>query len=83
MIKKMCILAVVAMGLTAVTTSTADAYIVRRIAPVRRAVLPPYPIARRAVVGPVVRPVYRPVLGRPYYAAPYWGGGGVSINVGW
>lgn len=82
MIKKICVLAVVAVGLTAVSASTADAYIVRRFAPVRRAVLPPYPVARRVVAGPVVRPVYRPVIGRPYYATPYWGGG-VSVNVGW
>ena len=83
MIKKICMLAVVAVGLTAVGASTADAYVVRRFAPVRRAVLPPYPVARRVVAGPVVRPVYRPVVAAPYYAAPVYWGSGVSVSVGW
>ncbi len=50
----------------------ANAWIVRRGRPVRRVVartvLPPYPIARRVVVGPVYRhPV---VYGPSYYAIP-------------
>jgi hypothetical protein len=44
------------------STQDANAWIVRRVAPVRRVVartvLPPYPIARRAIVGPVYRPVF-------------------------
>ncbi len=53
----------------------ADAWVIRRRAPVRRAVartvLPPYPVARRVVAGPVYR---TPVV----YAAPapvYYGTG--------
>lgn len=50
----------------------ANAWIIRRGRPVRRAVartvLPPYPVARRVVAGPVYRhPV---VYGPSYYAAP-------------
>jgi hypothetical protein len=78
-----------AVGAYAVSAETADARVFyRRVAPVRRvaarAVLPPYPVARRAVVGPVYRPVYRPIY-RPI-AAPYYGprvyGPGVSVVVG-
>ena len=59
----------------AMTAHQADAGIViGRVAPVRRVaarvVYPPYPVARRAVVGPVYRPyvypAYRPVM----YGAP-------------
>ena len=51
----------------------ADAWVVRRVAPVRRlaarTVLPPYPIARRVVAGPIYR---RPIIYRRpvIYAAP-------------
>jgi hypothetical protein len=53
-------------------TAAADANAWHRIRPVRRvvarAVLPPYPMARRVVVGPVYRhPV---VYGPSYYATP-------------
>ena len=53
---------------------------VRRVA--ARAVLPPYPVARRAVVGPVYRP-YRPYY-RPvgYGYRPGFYGPGVSVGVG-
>jgi hypothetical protein len=63
------------LGGFAVTARQADAGIViGRVAPVRRVaarvVYPPYPVARRAVVGPVYRPyvypAYRPVM----YGAP-------------
>ena len=63
MLKKMMILTVLVTGFAVAGASDANAWIVRRIAPVRRvaarAVLPPYPVARRAVVRPVLyrRPV--------------------------
>jgi hypothetical protein len=86
MFKKMLALVVVALGMVAVATPPAEAgYYVRRVAPVRRAVLPPYPIARRAVVGPVVGPVVRPYVGPRYYGPVYPGpfyGPGVSVVVG-
>ena len=71
MFKRILIVAVLAIGGSLSLAPQADAGVfVRRIAPVRRvaarAVLPPYPIARRAVVGPIVGPVYRPYL-RPLY----------------
>lgn len=54
----------------------------RRVAPVRhvaaRVALPPYPVARRTVVGPVYRP-YRPYGG---FYGPGFYGPGVSIGVG-
>jgi hypothetical protein len=50
--------------------------VVRRVAPVRRVVLPPYPVARRVVAGPVYRPYYRPYYGPRFY------GPGVSVGVG-
>lgn len=98
MVKKLLVLAVLATGFGLATAPNADAGVfVRRFAPVRRvaarAVLPPYPIARRAVVGPMVRPIYRPAY-RSYYAPAYggygygYGGGlgygpGVSIGIGY
>jgi hypothetical protein len=53
-------------------TAAADANAWHRIRPVRRVVartvLPPYPMARRVVAGPVYR---RPVVyGASYYAVP-------------
>jgi hypothetical protein len=74
MFKRILLVAVVAVGGLAVAAPEADAQVVvRRIAPVRRvaarAVLPPYPVARRVAVGPVVPyyqpyvyPTYRPVI---------------------
>jgi hypothetical protein len=86
MIKRILLGAAVAIGGLVVATPQADAAIVYRVAPVRRmaarAVLPPYPVARRAVVGPVigpypyVYPAYRPVL-----YGPAWYGPGVSVSV--
>jgi hypothetical protein len=82
-------------GSVAAPSQTADAGPFYRVAPVRRvaarAALPPYPLARRAVVGPVYRPFYRPYY-RPY-ASPYYGGyrgyygpglygPGISIGIG-
>ena len=77
MFKRFLILTVLVSGFTFVGTSDANAWVVhrRRIAPVRRAVLPPYPIARRVVAGPVYRPfVYR----RPVVVAP-----AVTVGVGY
>lgn len=85
MFKRTLLLAAVALATLPVAASPADAAIVvRRVAPVRRvaarAVLPPYPVARRAVVAPVVRPMvvpmYRPVVVRP---APVIYAPGVTI----
>jgi hypothetical protein len=71
MFKRILIVAVLAVGGSLALAPQADAGVfVRRIAPVRRvaarAVLPPYPIARRAVVGPVIGPVYRPYVSPLY-----------------
>jgi len=82
MFKKLCIVLALFAGFALVHAPQADAgYFVRRVAPVRRAVLPPYPVARRAVLGPVYRPVLAP---RPYvYGPPVYGyGPGVSVVVG-
>jgi hypothetical protein len=52
-----------------------------------RTVLPPYPIARRAVVGPVYGPVYRPYAYPVYrpviYGAPMIYGPGVAVSIGY
>ncbi|MCA9231150.1 MAG: hypothetical protein KDA57_10885 [Planctomycetales bacterium] len=67
------ILALVGMFSVA-SASDANAWVVRRVAPVRRVaarvVLPPYPVARRVVAGPVYR---RPIVyGAPViYATPH------------
>jgi hypothetical protein len=70
-------------GSFATIAPQADAGIIFRGGPVRRvaarAVLPPYPVARRAVVGPVYRPYYRPV---GYGYRPGFYGPGVSVGVG-
>jgi hypothetical protein len=69
-------------GSYATIAPQADAGIIFRGGPVRRvaarAVLPPYPVARRAVVGPVYRP-YRPW---GYGYGPGYYGPGVSVGVG-
>lgn len=72
--KSLLALAVVGM-FTVASAQDADAWVIRRRAPVRRAVartvLPPYPVARRVVAGPIYR---APVV----YAAPapvYYGAG--------
>jgi hypothetical protein len=76
----------VVVGGSLAVAPTADAGIyVGRIAPVRRvayrAALPPYPVARRAVLGPVYRPYVAPVYG-PRYVRPAFYGPGVSVRVG-
>ena len=79
MLKRFLILTVLVSGFTFVGASDANAWVVRRVAPVRRvaarAVLPPYPIARRVVAGPVYRPV---VYRRPLVYGP-----AVSVGVGY
>ena len=71
MFKRMLLVAVVAVAGFVVSAPQADAgIVVGRVAPVRRVAarvaLPPYPVARRTVVGPVYRPyiypAYRPVI---------------------
>jgi hypothetical protein len=61
------------------------AVFVRRIGPVApvarvatRVALPPYPVARRAVVGPVYGPVYGPVV----YGSPMLYTPGVYVGYG-
>ncbi|MDC0935278.1 hypothetical protein OAS39_03250 [Pirellulales bacterium] len=77
MLKRLLILGVVGVG-ASLTATDADAYIFRRVAPVRRvaarAVLPPYPVARRVTYGPVYRRAYY----APAYYAPH-----VHVGVGW
>jgi hypothetical protein len=71
MFKKLLALVVVALGLVAFATPQAEAgYFVRRVAPVRR-----------AVVGPVVRPIVAPRYYGPVYPAPFYRPG-VSVVVG-
>jgi hypothetical protein len=93
MIKRMLMVAAMAVGGSCVAVEKSDAGIFYRpIAPVRRvaarAVLPPYPVARTVVapVYPVYRPVVAPVApvyyGTPYFGSPYVYGGGVSVVVG-
>ncbi len=75
MFKRILLVAVVALGGLAVAAPEADAGIVfGRVAPVRRVaartVLPPYPVARRVAVGPVV-PAYRPYVYPAYRPVIY------------
>jgi len=86
MLKKLMIVALLVGGISVLDAAEANAWVVRRIAPVRRvaarAVLPPYPVARRVVAAPVV--VRRPVVyRRPVYAAPVVYGPRVSVGVGY
>jgi hypothetical protein len=59
MFKKIAILLALVAGFAIADTPQAEAWPYRRIAPVRRVLAPPYPMARAAVVGP------------RYYARPY------------
>lgn len=78
MIKKAIIMLAVVVGFAVAGAPDANAWIVRRVAPVRRIVTPPYPVARRVVAGPIVyrRPL---VYG---YRAPVVYGPGVYVGVG-
>lgn len=74
MLKRILVVVAVAVGGLFVAAPEADAaVVVRRVAPVRRvayrAALPPYPVARRVVAGPVYRPVVYPAY-RPVIVAP-------------
>jgi hypothetical protein len=87
MIKRM-LLAVAVVGGTMVAAApeTDAGVFVRRVAPVRRVVYPPYPVARRVaapVYAPVVYPAYRPVIygGPGVYGRGFYGPG-VSVGVG-
>jgi hypothetical protein len=92
MFKRILLVAVVAVGGLFAAAPNADAGIViGRVAPVRRVAarvaLPPYPVARRTVVGPVYRPyvypAYRPVIystpAPVFYGSPAIYAPGVSI----
>ncbi len=59
MIKKITIMLALVAGFAIADTPEVNAWPYRRIAPVRRILAPPYPVARGAVVGP------------RYYARPY------------
>ena len=67
MLKRTLVILALFGGFSVMSAAEANAWVVRRVAPVRRvaarAVLPPYPVARRVVAGPVYR---RPLV----YAAP-------------
>jgi hypothetical protein len=81
--KRVLLIAAVLGGFAAAAAPQADAGIFyRRVAPVRRvaarAVLPPYPVARRAAFGPVYRP-YRPYGG---FYGPGFYGPGLSVGIG-
>ncbi len=77
-LKRALLVAAVVGGLGITAAPQADAGIIFRGGPVRRvaarAALPPYPVARRAVYGPVYRPY------RPYYRPVY--GPGISVGIG-
>jgi hypothetical protein len=80
LLKRAMLVVAVVGGLGISAAPQADAGIIFRGGPVRRvaarAVLPPYPVARRAVYGPVYRPY------RPYYRPVYGYGPGVVVGVG-
>jgi hypothetical protein len=86
MFKRILLTVLLVGSFSALSTTEANAWIVRRVAPVRRvaarAVLPPYPIARRVVAGPIYRRpiayarpvVYRaPVVLAPRVSVGYYG----------
>ncbi len=85
MLKRIMVVALLVTGFTAMSAAEANAWVVRRVAPVRRVaartVLPPYPVARRVVAGPIVRRPFvyrRPVV----YAAPAPVVYGPTVSVG-
>ena len=90
MMKRTLLLMALMTGCWLTAAPQADAGIFVRRAPVRRiaarAVLPPYPLARRAVVGPVYRPYYRPYYSSFGYGGYGYGGygygPGVSVGIG-
>ena len=83
MLRRTLLVVAVVAGTTLAVAPQADAGVfVRRVAPVRRVVYPPYPVARRAAIGPAYRtmvyPAYRPVI----YGGPGFYGPGISVGVG-
>ncbi|HMO83862.1 MAG TPA: hypothetical protein PKC18_02970 [Lacipirellulaceae bacterium] len=81
-ISRVALMAALACGFAVTAAPEAEAhYRVRRVAPVRRAVLPPYPVARRAVYGPVYRP-HRAFYGPAFYGGPRFYGPGITVGVG-
>lgn len=89
MIKKFAILAAVVGGFAIADMPKAEAWPYRRVAPVRRVITPPYPVARAVVRPRYVAPRYyvRPYVARPYvtgYRGPaFYGprvGGGIYIG---
>ena len=86
MLKKTLIIALLFGGFTVASAAEANAWVVRRVAPVRRVVartvLPPYPVARRVIAGPVIR--RRPIVyaSPVVYPAPVVYGPTVSVGVG-
>jgi hypothetical protein len=64
MIKKFTILLALVGGFAIADIPQADAWPYRRVAPVRRVLAPPYPVARGAYYA-------RPYVGRSYYGRPY------------
>ena len=81
MLKRTLMMLVVVGGFVAADAADANAWVVRRVAPVRRvaarAALPPYPVARRVAVGPVYR---RPVV---YGAVPVYVAPRVHVGIGY
>ncbi|QEG33773.1 hypothetical protein [Bythopirellula goksoeyrii] len=78
MYKKLIIMFAVVAGLALADAPAANAWVYRRVAPVRRVLAPPYPIARRAIVGP--RYYRRPVAYG--FRGPVVYGPGVFVGVG-
>jgi hypothetical protein len=78
MIKKLAIMLALVAGFAVADTPDANAWGYRRVAPVRRVLAPPYPVARAAVVGPryYARPVTYGYRGPAYY-------GPASYNYGY
>jgi hypothetical protein len=88
MFKKIAVILALVAGFAIADTPQAEAWPYRRVAPVRRVLAPPYPVARAAVVGP--RYYARPYYARPYVATPYvtgyrgygYGYGGPGVYIG-
>ena len=81
MLKKSLLALAIVGAFSFATAQNANAWVVHRRAPVRRAVartvLPPYPLARRVIAGPVYR---RPIVAAPTVVvtpgySTYYGGG--------
>lgn len=88
MLKRILLVVAVVAGTMLAVAPQADAGVfARRVAPVRRVMYPPYPVARRAVVAPVYRPMvypaYRPVIyGGPGFYGPGYYSPGISVGIG-